>query len=372
MPHGALHVELGIELNATLPHLGHPNLPNLWQELTAMRPFPPGVLDCLAPNCLCLGSLLPVEGPHRHFRHMTETEVREHAVKSDEHKAWQEYLVTRAERHGLSAGVEVRSSSGRRIQDVHIDGPVPLAPEVQLRYLHPTTIARRVALDRAVGDTTLWIANDPHSPVIDRAPWSRVVKATPQRILAGTADLLQGGVMTAVWDECGRRGEVRCPETGRRPCGQKHMHLEPARGVRLEELVVGAATGRYRTTQRRDRQAVRHIWLTAEDHERYHDDQTARPAPERKRSAEVEPRELTYDCDYGLDTGFRNEPAKPRDIGAAVFVPTRPSLPERPPIVAPTPGICGAGVTGCGQPARLYPGGWRCGEHIPNIKTKEA
>lgn len=26
-------------------------------------------------------------------------------------------------------------------------------------------------------------------------------------------------------------------------------------------------------------------------------------------------------------------------------------------------GTCTAGVTPCGEPARLYPGGWRCGAH---------
>lgn len=325
MAHGVLHVPLGIELNATLPDLGHPHLPALWQDLTAMRPFPPGVLECLDPNCLCLGSLLPVEG-RRHFRHMTEAEVREHSAKSDEHKAWQEYIVTRAERHGLTAAVEVRSSGGRRIQDVHIDGPVPLSPEVQLSYIHPTTVARRVELDRAAGDTPLWIANDPYSPVIDRAPWSRVAKDTPQRILAGTADLLLGGVMTAVWEDCGRRGELRCPESGRRPCGQKHIHLEPARGLHLEELVVGAATGLYRPTQRRDRQAVRHVWLSAADHERYHDDQAARP--ERKQAVAVEPKPLDYECGYGSEAEVPVQRAKPRDSGASLFIPAQRDAPR--------------------------------------------
>lgn len=33
---------------------------------------------------------------------------------------------------------------------------------------------------------------------------------------------------------------------------------------------------------------------------------------------------------------------------------------ERPPLAVVTPHVCGAGVTPCGKPARLYPCGWRC------------
>lgn len=42
----------------------------------------------------------------------------------------------------------------------------------------------------------------------------------------------------------------------------------------------------------------------------------------------------------------------------------------RPPLVVVTPYVCGAGVTPCGKPARLYPCGWRCDdEHKPGRAT---
>lgn len=39
----------------------------------------------------------------------------------------------------------------------------------------------------------------------------------------------------------------------------------------------------------------------------------------------------------------------------------RPGFVRRPPPSKP----CGAGVTACGKPARLYPCGWRCDDHDP-------
>jgi hypothetical protein len=58
------------------------------------------------------------------------------------------------------------------------------------------------------------------------------------------------------------------------------------------------------------------------------------------------------------------------DAGA-VIVDARPAdIVSRPPIVMAPPRRCGAGVTPCGAPARLYPCGWRCDEHSPGAHRK--
>jgi hypothetical protein len=36
-----------------------------------------------------------------------------------------------------------------------------------------------------------------------------------------------------------------------------------------------------------------------------------------------------------------------------------------PPYPKTTPGFCETGNPVCGEPARLYAGGWRCQEHVP-------
>jgi hypothetical protein len=46
LAYGVYYVEQGIELNLTLPDLGHPTRPGLWEQLYAMR-FAPGRLQCL-------------------------------------------------------------------------------------------------------------------------------------------------------------------------------------------------------------------------------------------------------------------------------------------------------------------------------------
>lgn len=376
MAYGAWHVQLGIELNATVLNLGHPELPGLWETLLAARPFRPGTLECLAPHD-CPRWMLPVEDRGRgvrYFRHYSVAEISELAVKSDEHKATQEYISTRAIREGLKASVEHRASGGKRIKDVWVTGGViDLACEVQFSYIHPSTVARRVELDQADGDTPLWIANDPNSPIINRAPWSRVPKATAQRIAAGTASLLHGGVMATTWEQCGYR-EPLCPDTKRKPCGRKHVYLDNARGVHLDQLVIGAATGKYKPTRRRDGRSIRHIWLSAADYERYHDDQDSAPQqkPDDEKEIDPEPRELDYTCRYGTETDFRPEPAKPRDSGSRLFVRTTETpagatvTAVRPQIQRLAAGRCGAGVTPCGQPARLYLSGWRCDAHKPH------
>ncbi|QKW15345.1 hypothetical protein [Verrucosispora sp. NA02020] len=395
MPNRAWHAILGIKLDTLKPNLGHPDLvesgdpvlADLWQYIINDRT--PGTLECTDGEANCPGWLIPVVGPYRHFRHYNPGESGGPAAKSDEHKAWQEYVVNRTEQHGLTATVEARSRTGRRIQDVHVEGgTVPLSAEIQVSYIHPSTIARRVELDQTAGDTPLWIANHPLSPAINRAPWSRVAKDTPQRILAGTADLLLGGAMTATWEECGRR-HPNCPATGRRPCGQKHVFLDPTRGLHLDQLVVGAATGQFRPTRRRDGKSIRHIWLTADDYERYHDDQADQQDTEDNSDPQLLPNDSTV-CRYG-EASPRKLPAKPRDSGGGLYVPERPRterdsgrelgsakksagvmlsgvLPDGP--STQPRGVCGAGVTPCGEPARLYPAGWRCDAHVPSSPWK--
>lgn len=56
--------------------------------------------------------------------------------------------------------------------------------------------------------------------------------------------------------------------------------------------------------------------------------------------------------------GWDDEPLAARDSAEQLVGPPRP------PLVVVTPHVCGAGVTPCGKPARLYPCGWRCDDCI--------
>lgn len=373
MANGVLHVELGIELNLTRPDLGHPHLSDLWEQLRAARPIRPGVLECLdVHDCPRWMKLVERADGTRHAAHYTLAQLRELAAKSDEHAARQEYIAARAEREGLGAAVEQRRASGNRVVDVRVNGPVPIACEIQTSYIHEGTVARRAKLDRQAGDTPLWIPNDRYSAAINRAPWARVDKSSAPRIASGLDDIIRGGVMAAAWERCGFDDPMRCPNGGL-PCGNKHIYLEQKPGIHLDELVIGAATGGYRPTTRRVGHSTHRIWLTAADHERYGNDQAAEPDARSAVAVIPRPREIDRKCRYGEDTGIRAALAVPRDTGASIAA-VRPeeddSLPLSQRLVAPThiarKGFCGAGVTPCGAPARLYPAGWRCEPHRPH------
>ncbi|CAM5390736.1 hypothetical protein STENM36S_06319 [Streptomyces tendae] len=36
----------------------------------------------------------------------------------------------------------------------------------------------------------------------------------------------------------------------------------------------------------------------------------------------------------------------------------------------PKPGTCDTGRPLCGKPARFYPAGWRCDDHVPTSPTR--
>ncbi|MEU8265307.1 hypothetical protein AB0C02_32485 [Micromonospora sp. NPDC048999] len=72
-----------------------------------------------------------------------------------------------------------------------------------------------------------------------------------------------------------------------RPCGQLHVYLDAACGLNLDDLVVGAASGAWRSIEQTDsRGRPMYFWVTSDDMERYlHDRAGRRPVP----SLELDP-----------------------------------------------------------------------------------
>lgn len=320
MAFGALHVTLGLELNSTLPALGHLDHPGLWQDMISQRPFPPGILECLGRTCNCLRWMYPRQyGPHRQFVHFSADQLRQHVGESDEHKAWKEYIHTRATQEGLTAEVEVTktSNAGKRRIDVNVVGAVSLACEVQESRIAASTVHRRAELDTGNGDVSCFIADDPYSQAINRAPWVRVPQNPAWRIHAGGGDGILGGLHGLQYDRCGRLG-IRCPETGGKTCGKMHARTEPLPGVSLGDMVNGAATERFKPIAKKVGNVVHHLWLPAADWERWNSE-IADPEPTAVvrpiAPAVVEPQDLDYTCRHGEDTGVRAARAAPRDVG---------------------------------------------------------
>lgn len=318
------HVQLGRDLFLDRPDLGCPDLPDLWAQLRAARPIPPGVLECIDPHpevCTQWMKLVERENGTRFASHFAREELRDFAVKSDLHLAAQEYVAEFASKEGLPVDVEYHRPTGRRVVDVRVGGPVPLACEVQVSRLSPETIARRAAIDMESGDTPFWIVNDRRSPAINRAPWTRIDRnAQPWKIRAGMDDRVEGGIYQLAYETCGFTGPF-CPLSPKRPpCGGRHLYPEVV-ARRLGVQVVEAANGLYVPATRVVGQTLQHMWLSADDFERWrneHPTPTGSAAPSVALPGQRLSRDPDYVCRYGQDRGFRAVLAPDRDPDAPV------------------------------------------------------
>lgn len=277
------HEKLGITLNLAREDLGHPQRPNLWEELR-QRPVRRGEIRCMGrcyerePNVPQWVYLREQPAGRRQGVHHNPGARANHAGEneSDEHKALKERAATVAERAGLRATIEARAVHGKRITDVDIEGPNGrhLGVEFQLSRIGHSTIRRRASIAKADGLTPFWTTDNLEVPLQYAAPWSTIGRTTWQRIAAGTNLLVTGGVDAIEFDLCGRR-HPRCPVGRPRPCGRVHAHRQTRTGVQLDELIVGAATGVFLPLEEtKTGGGFNYRWLRAVDLERYLDDRS--------------------------------------------------------------------------------------------------
>ncbi|MET8909497.1 hypothetical protein [Micromonospora sp. NPDC004551] len=338
MAEAVRHMRLGIDLNLSRADLGHPELPGLWQELRS-RVIHAGELRCMGtcyrndPDCpewmYLKGN--PDGTGLRQAVHLNHSAAKNHptAVESDKHKALKERVATVSERAGFSVEVEARSETGKRVTDVLVRGAggLKLGHELQVSKLSVSTMKKRIQIARQDQVLPMWTTDNPAVQVEHRAPWATIPSTNAGWVRAGTELLVSGGARTAEIERCGRR-DARCPVTRGRPCGQLHVYLEAARGLNLDDLVVGAASGEWRSLEQADtRGRSLYYWVTSDDLERYLNDRGGRRpvtnielAPSPGGAVTMTPRELDLDCNYGVDTGHRRPPAAPRDPRGAVVV----------------------------------------------------
>lgn len=357
-----LHVELGIVLNVTKPDLGHPELPDLWQRLRS-KPISAGILQCVecaekrpeAPQWMYL------RDHHRRTAvHLNPgTRACLSAPESDLHKAMKEFVVTVAEREGLTAQAEAHS--GRRVvSDVEITGgAVDLSVEAEIKDGTAESVIQRSRLRQGRGLQPLWFSDKPFAKFNYRVPSAAIAPTTPWRMAAGLDTLITEGVRTLDVERCGRKGP-KCPRTGGRPCGRLHVDLAPVRLAHIDKLIVGAATGDYVSLERVNQRKRFYFWLTAADYERYHDDQRppSDPTPESDEELQKE-REQSRKLDFACSRS--KGPPEPR----AIAIPAHLAILDR---KFSADGTCNAGFKPCGEPARFYPCGWRCDAHSPGAQ----
>lgn len=336
------HVGLGLVLDVARGDLGHVELPGLWSVLRS-KPIRPGELRCLVCEDEGRGVqwVYLRDRPSPHPVHFTTT-IRTHGnpTKGDEHIALQERVAACAERHGLTATVEARSTDGAHISDVLISGGgIDLGFEAQLSPEDRQKTRRRNAVRVKAGIQPMWVGTNAQAAFVDAVPWAAIPRQRAAYIAAGQQMRVTGGVQKLVLEDCGFDGNP-CPRRRRKArelCSSRHLYPELVRPD-LDELVVGAATGYYRSLEILGARRTRYWWLTAGDYERWLDDR----AP---------------------DAGARSPTVRPQRSRP----PTHHLPPARTPPTVPR-GRCGSGRPLCDQPARLYPAGWRCDQHRPSSR----
>lgn len=272
------HAKLDISLDLARPDLGHPNRPNLWEQLRE-KPIHRGELRCMG-RCYEIAPTVPQwvylreQGGRRQAVHLNPAARANHAseAESDEHKALKERGYVAARRAGLDAVVEDRAPHGKRITDLVItaDGH-KLGAEFQRSLEGPARISRRVAIAQADGLTPFWATDNPDLPIDYRAPFARFNGARHYEIRAGASLRVVSGYDKAAYERCGWEGP-KCPVTGGRPCGRIHVYRMAA-SIELDDLLVGAATRAYLPLKEPKRGGgFNYRWMLAADLERYRDD----------------------------------------------------------------------------------------------------
>lgn len=335
--HTVRHTGYDIVLNLTLPDLGHPEYPGLWEEIYRPKPFDRSLLRCAwkAAGVTCAGAMyVQVRDGTRVAVHC-DTSIAAHpetAPESDVHKALKERVARSAQQGGFGAEVEDSALDRARVTDVLVTGPGGrrIGWEIQLSGIAPRRVIERSNLAHRDGITPLWAVDKPAAAPINRAPWARMDEITDWRVAADRALLIRGGVRSLRMRPCEPAWFERCPADAALPerfCDEKHPRLEP-KEIHLEDLVVGTACAQFVplfVPARKKTVGGWFLWLTAPEKQEFLQGQPeAQPYAAPETSSELSgtlleqlarPDDLA--CHYGEPSKTRRVRV-PRDQEAAL------------------------------------------------------
>ncbi|GAA2484996.1 hypothetical protein GCM10010406_21560 [Streptomyces thermolineatus] len=350
MPNNILiHTEYG-RLDLRESHLGRPDLPWLWQILLGdKRRVERRQLMC-GEACLAMGRtewmrVYEYKGRRIAAHQSKEAEQRHQSNESDEHKAYKERTVRAAEEGGFRARAETPSSDGKVRSDVLVYGAgLPTAFEIQRSYISDQTISRRTREAADHGLAAAWHTDRHDLAERNEVAWTRTDNLPVEAIRTDAHLKIRGGVRVLDWERCDERRPTPCPDKGRGRCGRWHPKSRTLE-VLYDDFVRGVASGEYAQVAYKEKRQTFRLWLPAADRDRYEDS-------------------------IGRSASVTARAPRPRASAAADGDPTcraRARIEAVPPsvVVRNVPGRCNAGVEMCGEPARLYPCGWRCDEHSP-------
>ena len=261
----AWHEPRGIELKLYRADLGHPDIPELYNEITT----PVAKRDREMLKCLechekgTCGSIAAGKGPWVTIRrarihgkvvlrpaHLPET----HSATPEEsalHKSVNNRIFTVASGcSGYSAEMEALSADGTTRADVLVTAHGREYDwETQITHIRGDYARQRDRKARRSGRLPLWIVASPEAPLIDRVNWGRIDKVNWNDIDRGkTLHVMSGFRRLQIW-RCTDRQPFACPDRrGILYCGREHVDVmtpiscEPMQpAITLDELVVAVA-----------------------------------------------------------------------------------------------------------------------------------
>jgi hypothetical protein len=329
--HSVFYVDLGIELNLTLPDLGHPDRPGLWEQLKTMK-YQSGRLQCPLcrdrdPECPEWMYLQERAGGRRVAVHHNPRIRDHHARESNLHKALKERIASAAQGGGFAVEFEDQANHGRRRTDVLVraaDGFL-LGCEAQVSYATAAAVRKRTEIANRDGITSLWTTNDRKAQLINQAPWARIDRM-PWHDIANGAELpVRGGIRALHLERCEDR-PTRCPDRKRGRCRNWHASWVP-QAMRLDDLIVRAAGQEYQPVHIATSRGGGHwFWTAAADKATYLENLAERTIDDDETRSggtpAVTPRPLSRVCTYGVDTGVRADASPVRDTGTIIDAPT--------------------------------------------------
>ncbi|MFJ9853262.1 hypothetical protein [Streptomyces sp. NPDC101150] len=362
MANAVWHTGYGIEINLSLPDLGHPGRPDLLREIVAsVADRDPQLLECLAHHdgreCLSesggkspwmfirrgrVGGRRPLVASHLPITHKATP------AESAQHKATKERVVETASRYGLEAEAEAPMANRRSISDALVTGPggISVGWEIQYHHLGPSSVHRRSVNAVEHGITPLWVAKDRTASLIDRAPWARVDDMPWKDIATGKEMVIRGGYRhLQVW-KCVPSSHRHCPDTeGAGHCGAMHAEwFLPAlchpekKAVHLEDLVLQSATGDsvpVYVPNRGGGRAGRHMWVPVADCELW-EELVGEAEPLADARAQESGDEITFaedeidrQCRAGEEGRFVSDARPVRDLDRPTGGLTLPRMPLR-------------------------------------------
>jgi hypothetical protein len=236
--------------------------------------------------------------------------------ESDEHKALVQREVRTCELVGASVDTEVRTAKGRRRADFIAVGPeVTLAGEIQLSSEPPRRIGQRQRDLTRDGKRALWTTDNVRPQFLSGVP-RLVIPALSgwQQALRDPELAIVAGLTLVEYQRCGWAdpwsGTIRCPHTRLlRSCGKIHAYptakvttrtyrptservaqIGMGRRPHLDYVVGGIVMGEWLPYERKVKGQRQFVWMPAEDHPRFVEDQGGGDPESAERNAGLDRR----------------------------------------------------------------------------------